>query len=111
MDEPGRPAIERNGAFMTDVRQVNMTGRAVSHGASAWCAPPTHCATGVDDQLADAVVEQCFSKLFAFRPSCDQCGSIPAAVHTPRTPGRCNRVPEAAIAAVEMRGFTVRRCA
>jgi len=66
MDEPGKPAIERNLAFMTEVSQVNMTDRSISSGGSAWCAPPTHCATGVDDQLADAVVEQCFGKLARF---------------------------------------------
>jgi len=66
MDEPGKPAIERNLAFMSEVLRVNMTGRSTSHGSRAWCAPPTHCATGVDDQLADAAVEQCFSKLLAF---------------------------------------------
>merc|ERR1712174_35622 len=58
--------IERNLALMTEVVQVNMTARRTSHGSGAWCAPPTHCATAVDDQLADAAVEQCFSKLFAF---------------------------------------------
>jgi len=66
MDEPGKAAIERNLEFMTQVTQVDITGRSTSYGTGAWCAPSTHCATGVDDQLADVAVEQCFSKLLMF---------------------------------------------
>jgi len=68
LDEPGRPAILRNLAFLTETTQINMSSRTMSHGAGAWCAPPAHCATAVDDQLADAAVEKCFGKLSAFSP-------------------------------------------
>merc|ERR1712216_1098840 len=81
LDEPGKPAIEKNMDFMTDITKINMTGRQMSYGDGSWCAPPPHCATAVDDQLANAAVEQCFTKLSLFKPT--QPTPAPTSAATP----------------------------
>jgi len=62
-DEGGRPAIERNAAFFTEVHTFNATGKPRNYGAASWCASPAHCASAVDDQLVEEVVEHCLPKL------------------------------------------------
>jgi len=63
LDEPGAAAIMSNRQVFREVRTINTTGRARNHGEGAWCPPPAHCATAVDDQLVDDAVDQCFSLL------------------------------------------------
>lgn len=108
MDEPGKPAIERNLAFMTEVLQVNMTDRQVSHGESAWCSPPTHCATGVDDQLADAVVGQCFSKLTTLGQLSESAGAPSAEAIRPQP--MCVTIPSSILRRAASAGWAPRLC-
>merc|ERR1719188_2429589 len=63
VDEPGAAAIESNLQVFREVRTINTTGRARSHGNGVWCPPAAHCATAVDDQLVQDTVDQCFSLL------------------------------------------------
>jgi len=65
-DEGGRPAIERNSAFFTEVHTFNATGKPRNYGAASWCASAAHCASAVDDQLVEEVVEHCLPKLKKF---------------------------------------------
>jgi len=79
-DEPGQLNIERNMNIMTQITRLDMENRHVSHGDGSWCAPPEHCATAVDDQLADSAIKQCFDKLRIFtgveaRDQVEQVGS------------------------------------
>lgn len=65
-DEGGRPAIERNSAFFTEVHTFNATGKPRNYGSASWCPSPEHCASAVDDQLVEDVVEHCLPKLRKF---------------------------------------------
>lgn len=65
-DEGGRTAIEKNLAFFAEVHTFNASGKPRNYGAGAWCASPAHCASAVDDQLVEEVVERCLPKLRAF---------------------------------------------
>eukprot|EP00927_Polykrikos_kofoidii_P063249 TRINITY_DN5805_c0_g1_i1.p1 TRINITY_DN5805_c0_g1~~TRINITY_DN5805_c0_g1_i1.p1 ORF type:complete len:367 (+),score=36.78 TRINITY_DN5805_c0_g1_i1:31-1131(+) len=75
VEEPGKPYIERNEGFISEVTKIHAPpgGWRMSHGNGSWCNPPTHCATAVDDQLADESVEKCFSKLSVFAPHQNGC--------------------------------------
>jgi len=66
-DEGGKPAIEKNLAFFSEVHTFTATGKPRKYGAGAWCASPAHCASAVDDQLVEEVVDQCFPLLKAFQ--------------------------------------------
>jgi len=62
-DEAGRPAIEKNLAFFSQVRTFNATSKPRKYGQGAWCASPAHCSSAVDDQLVEDAVERCFTLL------------------------------------------------
>lgn len=96
VDEPGAGAIERNLAVFTQVHTINTTGRPRNHGQGAWCPPPAHCATAVDDQLVDEAIEQCFSMM--------------RNVVEVKPPGKCVMIPRTVFNEVQQRGFVPRRC-
>merc|ERR1712045_328758 len=66
-DEGGKPAIEKNLAFFSEVHTFTASGKPRNYGAGSWCASPAHCSSAVDDQLVEDVVEQCLPKLTALK--------------------------------------------
>lgn len=65
-DERGRPAIESNIAFFSEVRTFAAKGKPRNYGPGSWCPSPEHCASAVDDQLVEDAVDRCFAWLKVF---------------------------------------------
>jgi len=65
-DEKGRPAIESNIAFFSEVRTFVAGGKPRNYGPGVWCPSPEHCASAVDDQLVEDAVDRCFTLLQVF---------------------------------------------
>merc|ERR550532_1452308 len=65
-DERGRPAIESNMAFFSEVRTFVAGGKPRNYGPGVWCPSPEHCASAVDDQLVEDAVDRCFTLLKVF---------------------------------------------
>merc|ERR1712176_989027 len=96
VDEPGAEAIRSNLAVFTEVRTINTTGRPRNYGQGAWCPPPAHCATAVDDQLVDEAIEQCFSMMRGV-------------LHV-ESPGTCAKIPRSAVESLHRKGINPRLC-
>lgn len=95
-DESGRPAIEKNLAFFSEVRTFNATGKPRKYGQGAWCASPEHCASAVDDQLVDDAIERCFGLLQVIADEVDETPPAPAPIPPGQT--RCIKLPKAVAA-------------
>merc|ERR1719469_1700420 len=67
-DERGRPAIEKNSAFFSQVRSFTAGGKPRNYGPGVWCPSPEHCGSAVDDQLVEDAVDRCFTLLKRLAP-------------------------------------------